>query len=90
MQVRNYRMNVKSAAVAFVQVAAAIRQCQRAGITVRMVTGDNVHTARSVAVKCGILPVANNEFVVLEGPQFNRLIRQAPNEPVRSPQPRIG
>ena len=25
---------------------AAIKQCQRAGITVRMVTGDNINTAR--------------------------------------------
>jgi Ca2+ transporting ATPase len=28
------------------EVPDAIRQCQRAGITVRMVTGDNVNTAR--------------------------------------------
>ena len=38
------------------QVPAAIVKCQRAGITVRMVTGDNVQTARSIASKCGILP----------------------------------
>ena len=29
------------------EVPEAIRQCQRAGITVRMVTGDNINTARS-------------------------------------------
>ena len=29
--------------------------CQRAGITVRMVTGDNIHTARHIARECGIL-----------------------------------
>ena len=28
------------------EVPAAIKQCQRAGITVRMVTGDNINTAR--------------------------------------------
>ena len=28
------------------EVPEAIRQCQRAGITVRMVTGDNINTAR--------------------------------------------
>ena len=30
------------------EVPEAIRQCQKAGITVRMVTGDNINTARSV------------------------------------------
>ena len=65
-------------------MAAAIRQCQRAGITVRMVTGDNVNTARSVAVKCGILrPASGKSGLVLEGPEFNRLIRSRPDAPVR-------
>ena len=66
------------------QVAAAIAQCQRAGITVRMVTGDNVNTARSVAVKCGILQ-PHSKFLVLEGPEFNRMIRNNPDAPVRRP-----
>lgn len=47
---------------------------QRAGVTVRMVTGDNVATARSIAIKCGILN-NNEEFLVLEGKQFNKRIR---------------
>ena len=65
-------------------MAASIRQCQRAGITVRMVTGDNVNTARSVAVKCGILrPASGKSGLVLEGPDFNRLIRSRPDAPVR-------
>ncbi|KFP14180.1 Plasma membrane calcium-transporting ATPase 2, partial [Egretta garzetta] len=37
------------------EVPEAIRKCQRAGITVRMVTGDNINTARAIAIKCGIL-----------------------------------
>ncbi|TMS39298.1 hypothetical protein L596_005846 [Steinernema carpocapsae] len=37
------------------EVPEAIRKCQRAGITVRMVTGDNINTARSIATNCGIL-----------------------------------
>lgn len=53
----------------------AIAKCQRAGITVRMVTGDNVVTARSIAIKCGILS-PNSEFIVLDGKEFNQKIRE--------------
>ncbi|KAM3183338.1 hypothetical protein ACTXT7_010541 [Hymenolepis weldensis] len=56
------------------EVPPAIRQCQNAGITVRMVTGDNVNTARSIAIKCGILR-PDSHFLVLEGAEFNRRIR---------------
>lgn len=56
------------------EVPAAIKKCQRAGITVRMVTGDNVNTARSIAAKCGILKV-NDDFLVLEGKEFNKRCR---------------
>ena len=56
------------------EVPDAIRKCQRAGITVRMVTGDNINTARSISMKCGILP-PNSDFTILEGPEFNKLIR---------------
>lgn len=52
----------------------AIRKCQKAGITVRMVTGDNVNTARSIATKCGILK-PTDDFLILEGKEFNRRIR---------------
>ncbi|GBP03337.1 Plasma membrane calcium-transporting ATPase 4 [Eumeta japonica] len=48
------------------EVPDAIRKCQRAGITVRMVTGDNINTARSIASKCGILK-PNEDFLILEG-----------------------
>lgn len=39
-----------------------------------MVTGDNVNTARSIAAKCGILR-PGDDFLVLEGREFNRRIR---------------
>jgi Ca2+ transporting ATPase len=57
----------------YLQVPHAIKQCQRAGITVRMVTGDNVNTARSIATKCGILRPGDG-FLVLEGREFNERI----------------
>lgn len=53
--------------------------CQRAGITVRMVTGDNVNTARSIAVKCGILR-PDLDYLILDGKEFNRRIRDASGE----------
>lgn len=56
------------------EVPDAIKQCQSAGITVRMVTGDNINTARSIATKCGILN-PSDDFLVLEGKEFNSLIR---------------
>lgn len=40
----------------------------------RMVTGDNVITARSVAVKCGIVK-PNEESHVYDGEEFNSYIR---------------
>lgn len=48
--------------------------CQRAGITVRMVTGDNINTARAIASKCGILQ-PGDDFLCMEGKEFNRRIR---------------
>ncbi|XP_073998865.1 plasma membrane calcium-transporting ATPase 3 isoform X4 [Rhodnius prolixus] len=58
------------------EVPDAIRKCQRAGITVRMVTGDNINTARSIASKCGILK-PGDDYLILEGKEFNRRIRDA-------------
>ncbi|MCO5606481.1 hypothetical protein L7F22_060669 [Adiantum nelumboides] len=37
------------------EVPNAVRRCQLAGIKVRMVTGDNLITARAIAIECGIL-----------------------------------
>ncbi|CAH8553228.1 unnamed protein product [Heterobilharzia americana] len=64
------------------EVPAAIRKCQRAGITVRMVTGDNVNTARSIAAKCGILRPGDN-YIVLEGKEFNSRVRDPRTNRVR-------
>ena len=70
------------------EVPAAIATCQRAGIAVKMLTGDNVGTAADIAVQCGILSTpefsqfsdqsgsANemNMHAVMEGQQFRKLV----------------
>ncbi|XP_051976611.1 plasma membrane calcium-transporting ATPase 1-like isoform X2 [Xyrauchen texanus] len=61
------------------EVPDAIRKCQRAGITVRMVTGDNLNTARAIATKCGIL-LPGDDFLCIEGKEFNRRIRNEKGE----------
>uniref|UniRef100_A0A6I8Q0G0 Calcium-transporting ATPase n=1 Tax=Xenopus tropicalis TaxID=8364 RepID=A0A6I8Q0G0_XENTR len=68
------------------EVPEAIRKCQRAGITVRMVTGDNINTARAIAIKCGIIH-PGEDFLCIEGKEFNRRIR---NEKGESTKPKIG
>ncbi|KFD50022.1 hypothetical protein M513_09115 [Trichuris suis] len=61
------------------EVPDAIRKCQRAGITVRMVTGDNVNTARAIAMQCGIIE-PGSDFLILEGRDFNARIRDKKGE----------
>lgn len=58
------------------EVPDAIKTCQRAGITVRMVTGDNIQTARSIALSCGIIK-PTDDFLILEGPDFNQRVRDS-------------
>ncbi|KAJ3278321.1 hypothetical protein HK104_002450, partial [Borealophlyctis nickersoniae] len=53
------------------EVPDAVKNCQSAGITVRMVTGDNLATASTIARECGILTDSNQ--IVMEGPQFRSL-----------------
>ncbi|XP_048878047.1 plasma membrane calcium-transporting ATPase 2 isoform X4 [Brienomyrus brachyistius] len=61
------------------EVPAAIQKCQRAGITVRMVTGDNINTARAIAIKCGIIH-PGEDFLCIDGKEFNRRIRNEKGE----------
>ncbi|KAI9283425.1 PMCA-type calcium-translocating P-type ATPase [Sporodiniella umbellata] len=51
-------------------VKEAVEACQKAGVFVRMVTGDNVVTAKSIAKQCGIYTSGG---VVMEGPVFRNL-----------------
>ena len=53
-------------------VPQAVGRCKRSGITVRMVTGDNLTTARAIAKNAGILSPreSQNEFACMEGKFF--------------------
>ena len=52
-------------------VADAVRACQNAGVKVRMVTGDNLLTAKAIAMECGIYD--GDDDAVIEGPEFRRM-----------------
>ena len=51
-------------------VQHAVETCQKAGIFVRMVTGDNLETAKAIATECGILSEGG---LAMEGPAFRQL-----------------
>ncbi|KAF5780186.1 putative calcium-transporting ATPase [Helianthus annuus] len=48
-------------------VKESVALCRSAGITVRMVTGDNITTAKAIARECGIL---TDDGIAIEGPDF--------------------
>ncbi|MDR3548433.1 MAG: HAD-IC family P-type ATPase [Candidatus Pacebacteria bacterium] len=61
-------------------VREAVDLCRKAGIKVRMVTGDNRVTAAAIAKECHILPESFTDdvpdsFVVTEGPKFHELLQ---------------
>ncbi|KIJ66705.1 hypothetical protein HYDPIDRAFT_26133 [Hydnomerulius pinastri MD-312] len=51
-------------------VRVAVADCHKAGVTVKMCTGDNVLTARSIASQCGIFTAGG---IIMEGPVFRQL-----------------
>jgi Ca2+-transporting ATPase len=50
----------------------AVQTCQKAGVVVRMVTGDNILTAKAISKECGIL---GTDGTVMEGKEFRSLSR---------------
>lgn len=53
------------------EVPGAVAKCQASGIVVRMVTGDNIKTATSIAKQCGIY---KGSGLVMEGQQFRETV----------------
>ena len=54
-------------------VREAVANCVKAGVQVKMRTGDNVLTARSIALECGIFTPGG---IIIEGPVFRQLNNQ--------------
>ncbi|PKI44802.1 hypothetical protein CRG98_034750 [Punica granatum] len=55
-------------------VRSAVESCKNAGVNTKMITGDNVHTARAIAIECGILETpkdnSNIDEMIVEGVEF--------------------
>jgi len=54
-------------------VPQAVQDCIMAGVFPRMVTGDNIHTAKAIARECGIYTAGG---VAIEGPEFRKMTRK--------------
>ncbi|KAG8165929.1 hypothetical protein KVR01_004481 [Diaporthe batatas] len=52
------------------EVIESVRQCKDAGVFVRMVTGDNFLTAKSIAIESGIYTAGG---IAMDGPTFRQL-----------------
>ncbi|KAL8271935.1 hypothetical protein Esti_004059 [Eimeria stiedai] len=55
------------------EVPEAVRRCHLAGINVRMVTGDNLITAKAIAKKCNIFNEERGDLAML-GPEFTNMV----------------
>jgi Ca2+-transporting ATPase len=53
-------------------VKKAVEDCQYAGVNIKMITGDNVFTAKAIATECGILKFGQDvaSGAVVEGVEF--------------------
>merc|ERR1719183_2154105 len=56
------------------EVPAAVAACKKAGIVVRMVTGDNIDTAKFIARECGIIEGdGDGDGEAMESGEFSKL-----------------
>jgi Ca2+ transporting ATPase len=54
------------------EIIPSVKICHRAGINIRMVTGDNLDTAKAIALEAGILDPreANKQYACMDGKTF--------------------
>ena len=60
----------------------AVEDCQRAGVNVKMITGDNVFTTKAIAIECEIVKPDQDMFfsgAVIERVQFRNYTARRKN-----------
>ncbi|KAK6161456.1 hypothetical protein DH2020_004837 [Rehmannia glutinosa] len=67
-------------------VKKAVEDCQCAGVNVKMITGDNVFTAKAIATECGILSLNQeaNDGLVVQGFEFRNYTEEERMEKVEN------
>ncbi|KAG8370246.1 hypothetical protein BUALT_Bualt14G0097000 [Buddleja alternifolia] len=65
-------------------VKKAVEDCQYAGVNIKMITGDNVFTAKAIATECGILSSTQelDDGSVIEGVEFRNYTEEERMEKV--------
>lgn len=58
-------------------VSDSVADCIKAGVFPRMVTGDNINTAKAIAKECGIFTAGG---LALEGPEFRKMSKAQQRE----------
>lgn len=64
------------------EVQNAVEVCKRAGVKIKMITGDNIFTAKAIATECGILGFQQQEGEVVEGIEFRNYTHEERMEKV--------
>jgi calcium-translocating P-type ATPase len=55
-------------------VPESIKKCKKAGITIRMITGDNINTALSISKDCGIITESEKEEALRIKKEISKLL----------------
>ncbi|XP_057438619.1 calcium-transporting ATPase 12, plasma membrane-type [Lotus japonicus] len=63
-------------------VKKAVETCKLAGVDIKMITGDNIFTAKAIATECGILDLNDAGGVVVEGVEFRNYTEEERMEKV--------